>query len=94
MTRSTGNRLQQVGNIAGVLVVISAVFFAAWVHYQVVERGYELVAVRERLRQLRERNETLKTEVATLQQPDRLERLGRQRFGLRYPGVEQKVIIK
>jgi hypothetical protein len=94
MTRRAGNRWQQLSNVVGLMVVIGAVFFAAWLHYQVVERGYELVAVRERLRQVRERNKILKTEIATLKQPERLERLGRQWFGLRYPTVEQKVVIK
>ncbi|MBW1645109.1 MAG: cell division protein FtsL [Deltaproteobacteria bacterium] len=76
------------------LMLLLTIFLYAWIHYQVVEQGYLLVDVRQQLRQVQEENKKLKTEIATLKQPERLEKLGRQKFGLQYPRAGQIVTLK
>ena len=76
------------------LLLLVTIFLYAWVHYQVVEQGYLLVDVRHQLQLSQEENKKLKTEIATLKQPERLEKLGWQKFGLRYPVAGQVIILK
>ncbi len=76
------------------LLLLLTIFLYAWVHYQVVEQGYLLVDVRQRQQAAQEENKRLKTEIATLKQPKRLERLGRNKFGLQYPRAGQIIVLK
>lgn len=76
------------------LLMIGSMFVYAWVHYQVVEHGYLLVHVRHREKVAQENHKKLILEIATLKQHDRLEKIGRSKFGLHYPELGQKTLLK
>ncbi|MBN2333553.1 MAG: cell division protein FtsL [Deltaproteobacteria bacterium] len=92
--KKTGISWRQMLNGGLVLTLVLTIFLYAWVHYQVVELGYQLVDVRRSLRVDQQQNKKLKTEIATLMQPARLEKIARQKCGLRYPDADQKVMLK
>lgn len=76
------------------LLLVALIFVYAWVHYQVVEHGYKLVKVRHQEKVLQENHKKLILEIATLKQHDRLEKIGRRKFGLQYPGLGQKILLR
>ena len=76
------------------LLMVGSIFVYAWVHYQVVEYGYRLVKVRRQEKIAQENQKKLILEIATLKQHDRLEKIGRSKFGLQYPQLGQKILLK
>jgi len=76
------------------LLMIGSIFVYAWVHYQVVEHGYRLVKVRHQEKVAQENHKKLILEIATLKQHDRLEKIGRSKFGLQYPELGQKILLR
>ena len=71
--------------------VVAAALFYVWTHITTVRLGYAISRAGETHRKLLERNRTLRIESAALRSPDRLEKLGRDRFGLTAPRTEQVV---
>lgn len=76
------------------LLMVGSIFVYAWVHYQVVEHGYQLVKVRHQEKIVQEKHKRLIMEIATLKQHDRLEKIGRSKFGLQYPELGQKILLR
>jgi len=76
------------------LLMVGSIFVYAWVHYQVVEHGYGLVKVRHQEKIAQENRKKLTLEIATLKQRDRLEKIGRSKFGLQYPKLGQKIMLR
>lgn len=76
------------------LLMVGLIFVYAFVHYQVVEHGYRLVKVRDQEKRAQENHKKLILEIATLKQHDRLEKIGRRKFGLQYPELGQKILLK
>ncbi|MEA2110308.1 MAG: cell division protein FtsL [Pseudomonadota bacterium] len=76
------------------LLMVGSIFVYAWVHYQVVEHGYRLVKVRHQEKIVQEKHKRLIMEIATLKQHDRLEKIGRRKFGLQYPKLGQKILLR
>ena len=76
------------------LLMVGSIFVYAWVHYQVVEHGYRLVKVRHQEKIAQENHKKLILEIATLKQHDRLEKIGRRKFGLQYPELGQKILLR
>lgn len=73
--------------------VVAAALFYVWTHITTVSLGYALSEAGESHRKLLERNRALRIEAAALRAPDRLEKLGRERFGLTPPKTEQVVRV-
>ncbi|RLB69075.1 MAG: hypothetical protein DRH04_05840 [Deltaproteobacteria bacterium] len=95
MKKKVGGDLRwKLGNAVLLLLMVASIFAYAWVHYQVVEHGYRLVKVRRQEKTAQENHKKLLLEIATLKQHDRLEKIGRRKFGLRYPGLGQKILLK
>jgi len=95
MKKSAAGELRwKLGNAVLLLLMVASIFVYAWVHYQVVEHGYRLVKVRRQEKKAQENHKKLILEIATLKQHDRLEKIGRRKFGLHYPGLGQKILLK
>ena len=73
--------------------VVAAALFYVWTQVTTVRLGYALSAAGDAHRVLLEQNRALRIETAALKSPDRLEKLGRERFGLGTPRTEQVVRI-
>ncbi|HDJ29365.1 MAG TPA: hypothetical protein ENF28_08990, partial [Proteobacteria bacterium] len=71
-----------------------SIFVSAWVDYQVVDHVYRLVKVRHQEKIAQENHKKLILEIATLKQHDRLEKIGRRKFGLQYPELGQKILLR
>jgi len=80
--------------IISILMLVSVTLFYVWTRIQVVSLGYEIsqkVKERERIEEI---NRKLKLEVATLKSPRRIERIAIKKLGLRYPTIDQVIILK
>ncbi|MCA9551510.1 MAG: cell division protein FtsL [Myxococcales bacterium] len=73
--------------------VVAAALFYVWTHVTTVRLGYALSKAGESHRQLLEENRALRIEAAALKSPDRLEKLGQERYGLGAPRTEQVVRV-
>jgi cell division protein FtsL len=78
--------------VATSLLTASAVF-AVWAHATALRLGYELSAMDREQKQLVRDNMRLRSEVATLKSPARLEEQARSVFGLAPPAPEQIVRV-
>ena len=67
--------------------------FYVWSRIQVIEKGYRLSDLRKEQKELEELNRTLELETATLKAPERLETIGRTRFGLTRPQSNQVIFL-
>ncbi|OGP56710.1 MAG: cell division protein FtsL [Deltaproteobacteria bacterium RBG_13_61_14] len=76
-----------------VVVLVAATLFYVWCRLQAVRVGYEQSRTAETLQQMEKVNEELRGEVARLKSPERIERLARERLGLKYPSPEQIRIL-
>ena len=79
--------------LAALLVMFVSVTAAALAHVSlrmtVVRLGYEMSAAAREHRQLREENRRLRVERSLLRDPARIERLARDKLGMRYPEPTQ-----
>lgn len=75
------------------LCLIGAVLVHVWLRLQVVQLGYVLSTTSKLRERLEQENRELKVELATLNSPDRLEALARQRLGLVPPEKGQVIIL-
>ena len=80
--------------VAGGLVVTLAALFFIWQRYQFVHLGFEVSELRRRHAVLEERLEPLEVEAEYLSRPERIERLARERLGMRTPTPEQVILIE
>jgi cell division protein FtsL len=76
-----------------VVVLVAASLFYVWCRLQAVRVGYEQSRTAETLQQMEKVNEELRGEAARLKSPERIERLARERLGLKYPSPEQIRIL-
>ena len=80
--------------IAVGVVVVVALLFSAWQHFELIRHGYRIEAMqRERLVQ-DEINRHLRLEIETLRSPVRIERLATQRLHMVAPGPEDASVVE
>ena len=76
------------------VVVVVALLFSAWQHFELIRHGYRIEAMqRERLVQ-DEINRHLRLEIETLRSPVRIERLATQRLHMVAPGPEDASVVE
>jgi cell division protein FtsL len=95
MTRAAGDQAErpkaprQTGKVVAVLLLTTFFTVAAlahvWVRLQVVRLGYEISRQTDREARLQQLHRKLQVERALLRNPERLERLGRERLRLTMP---------
>ena len=76
------------------VVVVVALLFSAWQHFELIRHGYRIEAMqRERLVQ-DEINRHLRLEIETLRSPARIERLATQRLHMVAPGPQDASVVE
>jgi len=73
-------RLMLLGGMIGLCV-----FLYAWQHFQYIQLGYNLEALRSERSQANELNQQLKLEVAGLRSPERIDAIAKRQLGLSVP---------
>ncbi len=71
------------------LLLACAGIFCVWSSSQVLEEQYKIAKLNQRLSRLELKNHELKSEVARLESPSRLERIAKTKLGLVYPEPSQ-----
>ncbi|MDR3567741.1 MAG: hypothetical protein P4L43_06905 [Syntrophobacteraceae bacterium] len=79
--------------LLGAVFVLCAVFYV-WLYVQHVENGYHLSTMCEECELLSTVQRKLTLEWTQFQDPQWLEEMGRDRFGLAPPGPDQKVVMR
>lgn len=79
--------------IFGVVLMCAAVFYV-WLYIQQVQNGYRLAKLSEEYEQLTTIQRKLRLEWSQVDNPVRLEELGREQFGLTPPGPAQLLIMR
>lgn len=74
--------MKQFGTALACLFLL--VFTYAWQHFKAIEYGYQIESAKRELNALNEMNGALRTELASLRDPERIDVLAR-RFGLEPP---------
>jgi cell division protein FtsL len=74
--------------------VVAAAVFHVWTKVATVRLGYELSEAAQMHRNLLEQNRGLRVEVASLKSPERLETLGKKKYGLHPPLPGQIVRVE
>ena len=91
--RSAGSRWRIVFGVILGFALISVVLAHVWLRLQVVRMGYVLSTTSKLQTRLEQENRELKFELATLNSPERLDALARQRLGLVTPERGQVVVL-
>lgn len=76
-----------------VLLALIALFFV-WSRIQVISFEYDISRLEGELRAQKQQNQQLRLEAATLRSPSRIERIARQKLGLRTPSAQQVIMVK
>lgn len=76
------------------LVIFLAAILSVWSSSKVVSLGYEISIESHRLQKVKEINTKLKSELAMLKSPGRLEPIAKEFLHMAPPGNRQIVIIK
>jgi len=81
--------------LLGYLVVLCALaLFFVWSRLQVVNFEYQIASLGNEVSQLRQEGQALRIEVASLENPSRIERLARTKLGLQRPVAAQIRLIE
>ncbi len=77
--------------LAAIGIALALLF--VWARIQVIQLGYEVSRLRKETRELAEQRNKLAATVAELKNPERLARIGRERFGMRLPRGDEIVFV-
>ena len=91
--RSAASRWRIVFGVILAAGLIGVVLAHVWLRLQVVRMGYVLSTTSKLQTRLEHENRELKFELATLNSPERLEALARQRLGLVTPEKGQVIVL-
>ena len=83
--------------LTAILVVASFAavgLFHTWLRIEGLRIGYSLSQATTEQRALVRENERLRLEVATLEAPDRIERIARQKLGMRQPRAGEVIVVR
>ncbi len=76
----------------GVVVFVFGFIFA-WEHFQCVRLGYQIEQLKQQRADMEERNHQLSLLQASLADPQRIDKLAREKLGLAPPGPEQVIPV-
>lgn len=82
-----------VTSLLGVTLVVAAIFYV-WLYMQQIQNGYRLAKLYEQHEALLAIERKLRLEWCRFQDPNQLEDLGRNRFGLGPPRQDQKILVR
>jgi len=81
--------------VLGYIVVLCALaLFFVWSRLQVMNLEYEIASLGSEVAQLQRDGQSLRIEVASLENPSRIERLARQKLGLQRPSAAQIKLVE
>jgi cell division protein FtsL len=86
------NELWKTGGLA--LVLVGAVFFWTWQHFDLVRRGYRLEELQKEQAAAEDEARHLRLEIETLRSPRRIEEIARTRLNLVTPSREDASVIE
>lgn len=75
---------------AGLLLVL---LFYTWCRVQCVQIGFQTSVMEKEYQENKILHKSLKVEIVRLNSPERIERIGRDQFGLRPPDPKQIVVL-
>jgi cell division protein FtsL len=70
-------------------LLAGVIFLYAWQHFQCVQLGYQLEALKLQQKQVTELNRQLTLEAASLQSPARIDEIARRQLGMATPAAGQ-----
>ncbi len=77
--------------LLGVVMVLALVF--VWTRIEVIQLGYGVSRLRREVTDLKEQRNAIQAEVASLKRAERLERIARERYGMRPPQADEIVTV-
>jgi len=81
--------------LLGYIVLLCALaLFFVWSRLQVINFEYQIASLGSEVSQLRQEGQALRIEVASLENPSRIERLARTRLGLQRPAAAQIKLVE
>jgi len=81
--------------VLGYIVLLCGLaLFFVWSRLQVMNLEYEIASLGNQMAQLQREEQTLRIEVASLENPSRIERLARQKLGLQRPSAAQIKLVE
>lgn len=88
-------RLRDLGLVLLVLAPVGLALSAfTWVHLQVLDSGYEIEALEQRLHELHRQESQLRLEASYLASPKVIERRAVEELGMRPPELDQLVFLE
>jgi len=73
--------------------VLTIFLFYTWCRVQCRQLGYQTVAMEKQHQENKTLHKSLKVEIVRLNSPERIERIGRERFGLTPPDPKQILVL-
>ncbi|PLX98549.1 MAG: cell division protein FtsL [Desulfuromonas sp.] len=77
-----------------IALLCTLALFYVWSRLQVMNLEYEIASLGNEVAQLQREEQTLRIEVASLENPSRVERLARQKLGLQRPSAAQIKLVE
>jgi len=78
------------------IILIMALFsiIYIWLGFKYTQMGYEVSRLKKKEIALKELNRKLRLEISVLRSPQRLEKIAKEKFGLKHPDTNQIIILK
>lgn len=83
--------IRRVVSVLGALLLVAIVF--VWTRVRVIELGYEVTRLHHEVSLLQEQRADLSADVERLKAPARLEKIARERFGMRQPYGHEIIFV-
>ncbi len=77
-----------------ILIFLSCCMIYIWSSSKKIQLGYEISKLKRKEAELLEINRELKLEISVLKSPQRLERIAKERFGLKHPEPDQIIVLR
>lgn len=79
---------------AAMILVLGLALLYVWTRISVVQKGYEVSRLHKEVHTLSQEISRLEAEVARLKSPDRLEKIAREKLGMRLPQGDEIVFVE
>lgn len=76
------------------LVLTVAVIVYAWPHFEMIRLGYQMEELRQVREELFERKRHLELQLATEEDPERIDRIAREELGMVYPDGDHVLVVE
>jgi cell division protein FtsL len=84
--------IKQVLTLFSVVIIMSLMF--VWVRVKVIQLGYEVTKIQKEVKDLTVQKNRLEADIASLHQPQRLEKIAVETFGMRPPLGDEVVLVE